>query len=238
MPVSRVWPVNTVRASMDPVSNLPSDTRPGRPERAASQPGPAGGALDRRRDSELTPAERKVRRRNRQWFMVIAIPAAVLGVAALVASIVADQSTPSVKPVTVPAGYKAVSDGVFAYAVPAAWTTNDLFTDDVGDLETSGSTGWVAEHVDARPNPPVAGETPPQAFQALGVSTPAPFRISVAEPTRVPGAATAFTYQITRPGGFRATAVDAWQASSGAEIWLELDAAPTTTARILSTFQA
>ncbi len=238
MPVSRAWPGNTVRASMEPVSNLPSGTRPGRPERVASEPGPAGGALERRRDSELTPAERKIRRRNRQWFMVIAIPAALLGVAALVASIVADQSTPSVKPLSVPAGYKAVSDGVFAYAVPAAWATNDLFTDDVGDLETSGPTGWVAEHVDGRSSPPAAGETPPPAFQALGVSTPAPFRIGAALPTRVPGAATAFRYQITRPGGFRATAVDAWQASSGAEIWLEVNASPGITAEILSTFQA
>jgi hypothetical protein len=223
---------------MDPVTNLPSETRSGRPEQAASRPGPTGGALEPRRGAELTPAERKIRRRNRQWFLVIAIPAAVLGVIALIASILADQSTSSVKPLTVPAAYRAVSDGVFAYAVPATWATNDFFTDDVGDLETSGPTGWVAEHVDARPNPPVAGETPPQALQALGVSTPRPFDIGTAAPIRVPGAATAFSYQITRPGGFRATAVNAWQASSGAEIWLEVDATPATTARILSTFRA
>jgi hypothetical protein len=220
------------------MSNLPSDTRPGGPERAEGESGVAGGALERRHGTELTPAEKKVRRRNRQWFMVIAIPAAVLGVAALVASIVADQSTPSVKPVTVPAGYKAVSDGVFAYAVPAAWSTNDLFTDDVGDLETSGSTGWVAEHVSERRNPPLSGETPPGAFQALGVNTPTPFEIGRGEPVRVPGAETAFRYQISRPGGFRAIAVDAWQAGSGGEIWLEVDASPQTTAEILSTFQA
>jgi hypothetical protein len=223
---------------MDSVSNLPSDTRPGGPERATSESGAAGGALERSRGSELTAAEKKIRRRNRQWFMVIAIPAAVLGVAALVASIVADQSTPSVQPVTVPAGYKAVSDGVFAYAVPAGWSTNDLYTDDVGDLETSGSTGWVAEHLGPRPSPPVSGETPPPAFEVLGVNKPTPFQIGGAEPIRVPGAATAFSYQISRPGGFRATAVNAWQASSGAEIWLEVDAAPAMTARILSTFRA
>ena len=238
MPVSRAWPDNTVRASMDPVTNLPSETRSGRPDRAAGDPGPAGGALERRRTSELTPAERKVRRRNRQWFLVIAIPAAVLGVIALIASIVADQSTPSVKPVTVPAGYKAVSDGIFAYAVPRACATNDFFTDDAGDLETSGTTGWVAEHVDARAVAPAAGETPPYALEALGANKPTPFDISTAAPIRVPGAATAFSYEITRPGGFRATTVNAWQASSGAEIWLEVDASPATTARILSTFQA
>jgi hypothetical protein len=229
---------------MEPVTNLPSDTRPGRPEGKpggsgyGSGSGPAGGALERRHGSELTPAEKKVRRRNRQWFMIIAIPAAVLGVAALVASVIADQSTPSVKPVSVPAGYKAVSDGVFAYAVPAAWATNDLYTDDVGDLYTSGRTGWVAEHVDARPGPPVVGETPPDAFRAFGVNTPSAYQISAGDPTRVPGAAVAFRYQVTRPGGFEATAIDAWQSSSGAEIWLLVDAAPATTTEIIGTFRA
>jgi hypothetical protein len=235
---------------MEPVTNLPSDTRPGRPERAnggsgsGRESGSGGGsesgagALERRRGAELTPAERKVRRRNRQWFLVIAIPAAVLGVAALAASIIADQSTPSVKPVSVPAGYKAVSDGVFAYAVPAVWTTNDLYTDDAGDLDTSGQTGWVAEHVDARPGPPVAGETPPEAFRAFGVNAPSPYQISGGQPTQVPGAAVAFRYQVSRPGGFQATAIDAWQSSSGAEIWLLVNAPPATTAEIVGTFKA
>jgi hypothetical protein len=223
---------------MDPVSNLPSDTRPGRPERAATGPGPAGGVLERRRPGELTPEELKIRRRNRQWFMVIAIPAVVLGVAALAASIVADQSTPSVKPASVPAGYKAVSDGVFAYSVPSAWATNDLYTDDAGDLYTSGSSGWVAEHVQTRRNPPALGETPPQAFRAFGVNVPSAFHMSAGAPTRVPDTTVAFRYQITRPGGFVATAVDAWQSSSGAEIWLEVNASPATTAEILRTFQA
>jgi hypothetical protein len=229
---------------MDPVTNLPSDTRPGRPDRAAGESGssgesgPGGGALERRRGAELTPAEKKVRRRNRQWFMVIAIPAAVVGVAALAASIIADQSTPSVKPVSVPAGYKAVSDGVFAYAVPAAWTTSDLYTDDVGDLDTAGPSGWVAEHVSVRPNPPVAGETPPETFRAFGVNTPSSYQISGGQPTRVPGAAVAFRYQVSRPGGFQATAIDAWQSGSLAEIWLLVDASPETTAEIVGTFRA
>jgi hypothetical protein len=222
---------------MEPVTNLPSDIRSGQPGRATAKSGP-GSALERRRGGELTPAEKKVRRRNRQWFMVIAIPSAVLGVAALTASIIADQSTPSVKPVSVPAGYKAVSDGVFAYAVPAAWTTNDLYSDDVGDLDTSGRTGWVAEHVGARPSPPVAGETPPPALRAFGANTPSPYQISTGQPTRVPGAAVAFRYQVSRPGGFQATAIDAWQSSSGAEIWLLVDASPATTAQILGTFKA
>jgi len=223
---------------MEPVNHLPSHTRDGPPEKAPTDPGRGGGALERRRGAELTPAEKKVRRRNRQWFMVIAIPAAIVGVAALAASIIADRSTPSVKPLSVPAGYKPVSDGIFAYAVPSAWMTNDLYTDNVGDLDVSGGSGWVAEHVGTRANPPVEGEGPPPAFRAFGVNTPSSYRIGGAEPTRVPGTSVAFRYRVTRPDGFQATAVDAWVSSSEAEIWLLIDAAPATTTQILDTFRA
>ena len=44
----------------------------------------------------------------------------------------------------------------------------------------------------------------------------------------------AFRYIPDRPGGFQATAVDAWQASTGAEIWLLVDADAATTSRILA----
>ena len=43
---------------------------------------------------------------------------------------------------------------------------------------------------------------------------------------------------MTRPGGFEATAIDAWQSSSGAEIWLLVRADPATTAAVLASLQA
>jgi hypothetical protein len=220
------------------VTDLPAETTPVSPATTSPDEVAGGTALEPLQSGELTPAERAVRRRNRQWFLVLAIPAVVLGVAALIASIIADQSVSSVSPIRIPAGYKAVSDGVFAYAVPSSWSTNDLYTDDVGDLDTSGSSGWIAEHVDARATPPVEGETPPKAFQAFGMGTPAAFQIGAAQSVGVEGAAVAFRYTITRPGGFRATAIDAWQSSSGAEIWLLVDASKDTTAQILGTFKA
>jgi hypothetical protein len=218
------------------VTDPPAETTPVSPATARPDDGASGGALEPRRNAELTPAEKAVRRRNRQWFLVVAIPAVVLGVAALIAAIVADQSVPSVRPLSVPFGYKAISDGVFAYAVPSSWSTNNLYSDDVGDLDTSGSSGWVAEHVDARASPPIEGEAAPKAFRDFGVDAPSPFHIGAAQPVRVPGTTIAFRYQITRPGGFRATAIDAWQSSSGAEIWLLVDAPQGTTAKILGTF--
>ena len=48
----------------------------------------------------------------------------------------------------------------------------------------------------------------------------------------------AYRYTMTRPGGFEATAIDAWQSRSGAEIWLLIRADPATTASVLASLQA
>jgi hypothetical protein len=203
-------------------------------------PSPAtspGTGIEPRRPGQLTPAELQVRRRNRQWFVILGVPAIVLGVAALAAAIVADQSSPSLRPVDVPSGFKAISDGSFAYSVPTGWSTNDLYSDDVGDLDTAGATGWAAEHLGVRATPPVRGETPPTALRAFGLAVPTSFDISTATDTTVTGTTTAYRYEVTRPGGFEAVAVDAWQQASGAEMWLLIHAPPTVTAQILASLR-
>jgi hypothetical protein len=148
------------------------------------------------------------------------------------------RSGPSVRPVSVPVGYKAVSDGYFAYAVPAGWSQNVAYSDDVGDLDTSGQSGWVAEHVDARAGPPTAGEAPPAVFATFGEPHPVPYRMGSATPVRVPGAMQAYRYHVTRPGGFTATAIDAWIAQSGAEVWLLIHADPSTTSTVAASLKA
>jgi len=225
--------------------------RPGRPEPFEPEVTPApietplgpdttGRPLDRRRGgAELTEAERALRRRNRRWLVVIGVPALIVGAASLIASVLAGRGSPSVHPRAVPAGYHAVSeDGAFAYAVPSDWTTNSAYSDDVGDLDTQGRTGWVAEHLGARATPPVAGETPPSSFAAFGEPKPSPYQLGPARPTTVPGTNVAFRYQMTRPGGFVATAIDAWQSESGAELWLLIDAPAATTETILATLNS
>jgi len=192
-------------------------------------------AIERRRGVELTPAERAQRKHNRRLLLTIAIPAVVLGVAALIASIVADASTPSPHALLVPAGYHAVGDGVFSYAVPDGWSKNDAYSDDAGDLETSGATGWVGDHLTARPTPPAPGEAAPQVFESFGQDRPTPFAIGNPVKIQVPRTTIAYRYDITRPGGFTATAVDAWEPSSGAELWLIVQADPQTTDRVIST---
>jgi hypothetical protein len=42
---------------------------------------------------------------------------------------------------------------------------------------------------------------------------------------------------MTRPGGFAATAVDAWRSATGAELWLVVDADPATTSAILASLK-
>lgn len=197
-----------------------------------------GTALERRRPAPLTPAELATRRRNRQWITVIAVPALILGIIALVITLDFSKSAPTVRPAFVPAGYKAVQDGYFAYAVPAGWSQNLAYTDDVGDLDTSGPSGWVAEHVGARPGTPTPGETPPQVLAAFGEPRPEPYRIGAATPMTVTGATRAYRYVVTRPGGFAATAIDAWIGQSGAEVWLLIDADPSTTSTVLATLRA
>lgn len=221
----------------DPAGYLESPTSNGGSPtngRDPSQPTP-GGAVERRRGADLTPAERAQRRHNRRLLLTIAIPAVILGIAALIASVLADAGTPKPHPLFVPAGYHAVGDGVFSYAVPNNWSKNDAYSDDAGDLETSGTTGWVGDHLTARPTAPAPGEAPPQVFESFGQDRPTPFEVGTAVQIQVPRTTVAYRYDITRPGGFSATAVDAWESSSGAELWLIVQADPQTTARVIST---
>ncbi len=165
---------------------------------------------------------------------LVLAPSLVVGAAALIFTVVASQKGPSVHPVQVPSGYQAVSDGYFAYAVPSSWSQSAAYTDDVGDLDTQGQSGWAAEHVDARPTPSVPAEKPPTAFATFGEPQPVPYQMGAATPTTVRGASVAYRYTVTRPGGFQATAIDAWQSRTGAEIWLLVRADPQTTSTILT----
>lgn len=211
-------PVARVRASTS-VTDLPAES--------------PRGPLERRHPGELSPAERALRRRNRRLLLMISVPAVIVGAAALIAAVVASSSAPSVKPSQVPAGYKAVTDGYFGYAVPSNWSTNDLFTDAVGDLETSGGSGWVAEHVGVRSTPPVPGEAAPSSLRSLGTVAS-----GGGQSIAVPGAQTAYRYGFSPTNGPAGVAVDAWQASTGAELWLVIEAPPGITSEILASLKA
>jgi hypothetical protein len=196
--------------------------------------GTDSGALERRRGGELTPSERAVRRKNRRWMTLVAVPALILGAGALVAAVMAGSGGSSVHPVNVPPGFRAVSDGYFAYAVPSTWSQSSAYTDDVGDLDTQGASGWAAEHLAGRSSAPGPDEAAPAAFATFGEPRPVPYQLGPATPLQVKGAAVAYRYALTRTDGFRAVAVDAWQSRSGAEIWLLVHADTATTATVIS----
>jgi hypothetical protein len=164
----------------------------------------------------------------------VLFPSLIIGAVALIAALVAGSAKSSVGAAHVPAGYQTVSDNFFGYAVPSGWTQSAAYTDDVGDLDTQGDAGWVAEHLGTRLTAPVPGETPPTSFATFGESRPTPYHLSPATSAQVRGASVAYRYTMTRPGGFEATAVDAWLSGSGAEVWLLVHANSATTATVLA----
>jgi hypothetical protein len=183
-------------------------------------------------EAPLTAEEVATRRRNRWRLLMIVVPGAILIGITLVAVILAGSTPAPVKPVSLPPGYSSSTDGYFAFAFPSGWSTNDLYSDNTGDNDLSGPSGWVAEHIGVRSVPPVVGETPPKSLQAFGMDQPSAFELSAGTPVEVPGAV-ALRYTMTRPGGFKAVVIDAWRPTVGAEIWLVVEADPATTGTII-----
>lgn len=225
----------------------PVDDGPLLPARSGSEP--AGSSLDLRpgdvaidrqrwRGLDLTPEELVARRHNRRLLLGVAVPSVVILLLALIATAVYWGNEPSGPRIAAPAGYKAVSDGYVAYAVPKGWNTNPAFTDDAGDLDTSGPSGWAGEHRAYRFTPLTLGETPPSSLAAFGMPRPTPFQLTDGHPVPVKGAAGAFRYTATRPGGFQAVVIDVLTARTGVEVWLMIQAPPDITAQVVSSLQA
>jgi len=211
-----------------------SEPLPGLPE-----PGDAlsGDSLELRRSQDLTPAERVLRRRNRRLLALVAIPGILLGVGALAASLLAGSGSAGPRPLSVPAGYQAVNDTVFAYSVPSSWSKNLAYSDDTGDLDFSGVDGWAGEYLAARGTPPGADNAAPASFADFGQNRPTPFQIGPGIPVTIPGATVAYRHTVSRPSGFRGVAVDAWQSSTGAELWILVDAPPAVASTILQSLR-
>ncbi len=176
----------------------------------------------------------EARRRNRFWLIAISAVTLAILVGALVASAVANSNQPKGPSIIPPPGYHQIRDSYFAYAVPSAWVNNPAQSDQTGDVVTAGDGGFAAEHIAFRATPSVAGEPQPAVLQAFGAAHPTPYTTSAATPLTVPGASVAFRYRVTRPGGFEAVLVNAYNYDAAVEIWLMIQAPPDVTARILS----
>ena len=143
----RVVPVARSRASMAGCKSCP---------RSGS-----GQTLERRQRGELTPLEVATRRRNRRWMGLVLAPSLVIGAVALIVAVVASSGRPVRAPGPGAVRLSGRQRRLFCLRGSVNWSQSSAYTDDVGDLDTQGQSGWAAEHVGARASPPSAGETPP-----------------------------------------------------------------------------
>ncbi|MDE3203070.1 MAG: hypothetical protein KGQ66_02480 [Acidobacteriota bacterium] len=222
----------------DREGHLPEESSPDRlPDRRRD---PRLPAVDRNRSRglDLSPAEVVARRSNRRWMLFMVVSSVVILVLALIATAVFVSNEPSGPKISVPVGYQAINDGYFSYAVPQAWKNNPSNTDQAGDVDTSGPTGFAGEHIAYRASAPVLGATPPVALEALGASKPTPFELTGGRPVVIAGTSAAFVYTATRPGGFQATVVNAYDYKAAVELWLMIQAPPSVTGTIVSSLRA
>lgn len=194
--------------------------------------------LHKDRGLDLTPAERLRRRSNRRWMVGLAAGSAFIVGAALLVSAIETSREPNGPSISAPAGYKVVKDGYFSYAVPKAWSTNQAYTDQAGDVDTSGPSGWAGQHIDYLLHAPTLQATPPVALQAFGQAVPSPFTLTQGHEIPVKGASVAFEYQASRPGGFHAVVVHVWSSATDVELWLMVDAPSAQSAVILASLEA
>lgn len=191
---------------------------------AASHPGADGPAA-------------AARRRNRRWLVLLMLTPVIMTILAVLAFTTKGPPEPSVRPRSIPAGYRAISDAYFGYAIPSAWSENPAFTDANGDFFYQGQSGWVGENVRIRATRPVPGADVPVPLATFGQGQAVPYELSGGRPVTIPGVAAAWTYDMRRANGFHATAVEVWQASSQTEMWLLINAGPAVAPVIVASLQ-
>lgn len=182
----------------------------------------------------LDAVGRQIRRRNRRWFILLLMTPAVFGLLAVLAVVTNGPPEPSVKPVSVPTGYRAISDAYFGYAIPSGWTVNRAFSDTNADFFYGTGLSWVGENLRIAKTAPLPGADPPTQLATFGQAGSLPYQLGTARPVTVPGIAVAYQYDVTRPNGFHATALEVWERSSDTDMWLLVHANPSVTTTILA----
>lgn len=176
-------------------------------------------------------------RRNRRWLVLLMLTPVIMTILAVLAFTTKGPPEPSVKPLSVPAGYQPISDAYFGYAIPSAWTANPVFTDSNGDYFYQGRSGWVGENVRIRAARPVPGTDVPSQLATFGQAQAVPYQLGAARPVTIPGVAASWIYDMRRDNGFHATAVEVWEQSSQTEMWLLINAGPDVAPVIAASLQ-
>jgi hypothetical protein len=188
-------------------------------------------------DTSGVPVTRERVRRTRRWMLLLLLtPLCLFGISILAFG-TSGPPEPVVHPRSMPPGYQAVTDSYFGYAVPNSYTQNTTWTDQNGDFLYGRQNAFVAETEAILTHTPTAASPPPSSFKSFGERTLVPYRVGPAHRVTVPGTHIAFEEQITRPGGWVATAIDAWQQGTTTQVWLLIRAPGSVTHQVVASFQ-
>ncbi|MDA8282821.1 MAG: hypothetical protein M0Z42_05865 [Actinomycetota bacterium] len=194
-----------------------------------------GGAVERSTASAPDPVQA---RRNRRWLLLFLMTPICLGVAVAFAYGVGGRAEPQVPPLSVPAGYLAISDAYYGYAVPSAYQLNGNWTDANGDWFYGSPQAFVAETMLVTKRSPTPSTRLPLQLQADGqLRGPVPLHVVGGRRITVPYAAFAYELQLSRPGGWHAVAIDTWLPDSSTQMWLLVRASPPVTQAVVSSLQ-
>jgi hypothetical protein len=187
-------------------------------------------------------AARPAAQHNRRWLLLLLLCPVVVGIVVTLEILTPGSAPePTARPASVPAGYRVIADAYFAYAIPAAWKQETNYTDANGDIFYGGAGGWAAESLRVQAKVPVPGQGAPAQLALDGEARSTPYTLSDPTPVVVRGSALAERFDMTRPDGFHAVVVEAWQAQSQTLLWLVVHADGPTTAAVqasLAGFQA
>lgn len=204
-------------------------------------PVPASGLTPRRAGGPLevaAPAQaRRQVRRTRSWLLLLLLSPVCFLVVLYVSFGTSGPPQPVVHPALLPAGYTAVTDSDFGYAVPAGYRQNPTWTDANGDFFYGTPAAFVAEAMLLPRKPPGPRTAAPAALEAFGRDRPARLTLAAPRRVRVPGTAAAWRYSVTGPGGFTAVALDTWEPATSTQMWLLVHAPAAVTAEVLSSLQ-
>ncbi|MBO0747135.1 MAG: hypothetical protein J2O47_02225, partial [Acidimicrobiaceae bacterium] len=169
------------------------------------------GPADQRQRSPRSPAAAQARR-NRRWMLLMAMTPIVFAILYAVGAFTTGGAPePVVHPLRTPAGYQAVTDAYYGFAIPKNWPENGSLSDPNGDFYYNGPGGWVGESVRIAKTSPGPSAPVPEALWAYGVTTPTKFGVLGGHRIHVPGTSFAWAVTLTRPDGSRAQAVDVWE---------------------------
>jgi hypothetical protein len=192
--------------------------------------------LERAGGAELPPRPQRARR-NRVWMVLLMLTPVCLAVVSLLTFATGGPNEPAVTPRVTPPGYYGITDAYFGYAIPKAYRQNTTWTDQHADFFYGRAPAFVAETLLETKKAPTATSRPPLSFQSFGEQSLMAYSLSGTHPVRVPGTTEAFEGTITRPGGYHAVAVDAWEQSTSTQIWLLVRAPAAVTAAVVDSLR-